>query len=232
MKAVALLFLLQLKHLFAVRVSAGVKQISNKSFSSTRLNMIKGLSSSKWDKLRMDEEGPSFSKEDIEELYEAQFPQSQVIDKVVAAHAGVVLIGEGSHGTHEHYLFRAELTKQLIEKGLCTGVLIEGDFPDTAGLHRYITGQSDDSLTACLERFERFPSWMWGNAVMRDFVSWLHKWNMQLQPHQRTGIFGLDLYSLNLSMEKVRLYQLICVTLCVCHACLLPINLNRQHVPH
>jgi hypothetical protein len=45
--------------------------------------------------------------------------------------AKFVLIGEGSHGTHEFYKERAKITQRLItEKGFC-GVCLESDFPDT-----------------------------------------------------------------------------------------------------
>ena len=40
-----------------------------------------------------------------------------------------VLIGEASHGTHEFYAFRAELTRQLVEHHGCRSVVIEGDCP-------------------------------------------------------------------------------------------------------
>jgi erythromycin esterase-like protein len=45
--------------------------------------------------------------------------------------AQLVLIGEASHGTHEFYATRAELTKRLIdEKGFCA-VALEADWPDS-----------------------------------------------------------------------------------------------------
>jgi len=41
-----------------------------------------------------------------------------------------VLIGEASHGTHEFYQLRAQITQQLItEKGF-TPVIVEADWPD------------------------------------------------------------------------------------------------------
>ena len=44
--------------------------------------------------------------------------------------APLVLIGEASHGTHEFYRIRAQITKRLIaEKGF-NAVAIEGDWPD------------------------------------------------------------------------------------------------------
>ena len=50
--------------------------------------------------------------------------------------APVVLIGEGSHGTHEFYRIRAQLTKRLIvEKGF-RAVAVEADWPDAYRVNR------------------------------------------------------------------------------------------------
>jgi erythromycin esterase-like protein len=41
-----------------------------------------------------------------------------------------VLIGEASHGTHEFYRLRAQITKRLIEEKEFNAVAIEADWPD------------------------------------------------------------------------------------------------------
>jgi erythromycin esterase-like protein len=55
--------------------------------------------------------------------------------------------------------------------------------------------------------FKRFPAWMWRNADVLDFVGWLRAHNDD-QPHARskTGFYGLDLYSMNASMDAVLSY--------------------------
>ncbi|MEA2295844.1 MAG: hypothetical protein QOE86_3483, partial [Solirubrobacteraceae bacterium] len=47
-----------------------------------------------------------------------------------AAAARFVLIGEASHGTHEFYRDRAEMTKRLIAEQGVTAVAVEADWPD------------------------------------------------------------------------------------------------------
>src|SRR5688500_6763387 len=44
--------------------------------------------------------------------------------------ARFVLIGEASHGTHEFYQQRAEITRRLIEEKEFTAVAVEADWPD------------------------------------------------------------------------------------------------------
>jgi erythromycin esterase-like protein len=124
-----------------------------------------------------------------------------------AGKARFVLIGEASHGTQEFYATRAELTQRLIQEKGFRMVALEADWPDALRVHRYVIGQSDETdASAALADFRRFPSWMWRNTVMRDFVAWLRDWNLRQNRSERTGIFGMDLYSLHASMEAVLVY--------------------------
>ena len=121
--------------------------------------------------------------------------------------ARFALLGEASHGTHEFYRERAEITKRLItEKGF-TAVAVEADWPDAWRVNRYVRGLSDDAdADAALSGFQRFPAWMWRNTVVRDFVEWLRDYNTGLSPLRQVGFYGLDLYSLFSSIEAVLTY--------------------------
>ena len=118
--------------------------------------------------------------------------------------ARFVLLGEGSHGTHDFYHERAEITKRLIiEKGF-SAVAVEADWPDAYRVNRYVHGEGEDAnADAALSGFERFPTWMWRNTVVLDFVEWLRNANSSRNENAKTGFFGLDLYSLFNSMEAV-----------------------------
>jgi erythromycin esterase-like protein len=118
-----------------------------------------------------------------------------------------VLLGEATHGTHEFYRTRAAITKRLIaEKGF-HAVAIEGDWPDSYRVHRFVRGSSDDAGAAdALSGFLRFPTWMWRNADVLDFVGWLRAFNDARAIDDRVGFFGLDLYSLYASIEAVLAY--------------------------
>ena len=119
-----------------------------------------------------------------------------------------VLIGEASHGTHEFYRERAVLTKRLILENGFSAVAIEGDWPDASRVHRYVTGESSDAdAVDALSGFQRFPSWMWRNADVLDFVGWLREHNDGISDRRRrAGFYGLDLYSLHASIEAVVAY--------------------------
>ena len=135
---------------------------------------------------------------------------SGALDELVAlaAEAKFVLIGEATHGTHEFYAVRAEITKRLIRDHGFAAVAAEADWPDAYRVNRYVRGDRsiadpDDALSD----FERFPRWMWRNTVVRDFVGWLRGHNETIaNPAQKAGFYGLDLYSLETSIEAVVAY--------------------------
>ena len=116
-----------------------------------------------------------------------------------------VLIGEASHGTHEFYRERAQITKRLIQEKGFDAVAVEADFPDAYRVNRYVKRESDDKdALQSLEGFKRFPQWMWRNADVLDFIGWLRTYNDDLAANKpKIGFYGLDLYSLHASMEAV-----------------------------
>jgi erythromycin esterase-like protein len=126
----------------------------------------------------------------------------------LAKHARYVLIGEASHGTHEFYRIRAEITKRLIREVGFSAVAVEADWPDAYRVNRFVRGATDDGeATDALSGFRRFPQWMWRNSDVLDFVGWLREFNDQRPDDARkVGFYGLDLYSMHASIAAVLEY--------------------------
>src|SRR2546421_8335957 len=119
-----------------------------------------------------------------------------------AGDARVVCLGEASHGTAEFYEMRARLTRDLIERKGFTVVALEADWPEAQRLDRYVRGTTVESHPE--QAFDRFPTWMWANRQVMDFVDWLKEFNESIRdPGDRVGIYGLDLYSLHRSIAAV-----------------------------
>ena len=118
--------------------------------------------------------------------------------------ASLVLIGEATHGTHEFYRIRADLTRALILHRGFTCVAAEADWPDAYRANRWVRLLGDD-LTAeeALADFTRFPRWMWRNREVVRFLRWLRAENASRSADARVGFYGLDLYSLHRSMARV-----------------------------
>ena len=121
--------------------------------------------------------------------------------------AGLVLIGEATHGTHEFSRTRAELTKALISRQGFNLVAVEADWPDAYRVNRWVRhASSETSAETALDDFTRFPRWMWRNRDVVDFLQWLRTHNAAMAESQRAGFYGLDLYSLHASIDAVLSY--------------------------
>lgn len=118
--------------------------------------------------------------------------------------ARVVLLGEASHGTAEFYRARAAITRRLIQEHGFSIVAVEADWPDAAAIDRRVRGKPHREMDP--PPFSRFPTWMWRNTEVRDFVDWLTRHNRSLEPADQTGFFGLDLYNMNASIAAVLEY--------------------------
>ena len=122
--------------------------------------------------------------------------------------ATFVLLGEASHGTHDFYFTRAEITKRLIREKGFQAVAAEADWPDADRVNRFVQGRGRDSTAdQALGGFSRFPIWMWRNREVEHFVSWLRDYNeARALGAPQAGFYGLDLYSMNTSRQEVIRY--------------------------
>ncbi len=116
----------------------------------------------------------------------------------------VVLLGEASHGTSEFYLARAAITRRLVEEHGFNIVAVEADWPDAAVVDRHVRGGAG---AAGGTPFQRFPTWMWRNQEVLEFIGWMRAHNSQVgNPSARAGFYGLDLYNMSGSIAAVLAY--------------------------
>lgn len=103
--------------------------------------------------------------------------------------ARLVLLGEASHGTSEYYTWRARLSRRLIQEHDFSFIAVEGDWPDCYAINRYVQDfdDVDESALDVLQRFERWPTWMWANWEVAALIGWLCKHNDPLPPQRKTG---------------------------------------------
>lgn len=119
-----------------------------------------------------------------------------------------VLLGEATHGTHEYYTWRAEISKRLIEEKGFSFVAVEGDWPDCFKINRWVKGfpGTESSIQDVLKGFKRWPTWMWANHEIAAFAEWMRKHNEKRDSGKKVGFYGLDVYSLWESLETIVSY--------------------------
>ena len=122
--------------------------------------------------------------------------------------ARIVMLGEATHGTHEYYTWRMQISRRLIEEKGFNFIGVEGDWPDCYRINRYVKNYPNSGTTAeeVIRKFERWPTWMWANWEVVAFAEWLRRHNMQQAQQQRIGFYGLDVYSLWESLDAIMDY--------------------------
>jgi protein-L-isoaspartate(D-aspartate) O-methyltransferase len=117
----------------------------------------------------------------------------------------VVLLGEATHGTAEFYQARARITEMLVDRHGFNIVAVEADWPDAAVYDAYVRGLTRPVLPKSV--FSRFPTWMWRNGQVAEFLNRLKEINATIgDPDRKAGFYGLDIYSLGASIEAVLQY--------------------------
>lgn len=138
---------------------------------------------------------------------EARGDVNSLVDRMKGAR--FVLMGEASHGTSDFYRWRAHISKDLILKGGFRYIAVEGDWPDTYLVNRFVKGRADmgeDARNVLSGAYKRWPTWMWANEEVLEFVTWLRNHNQTLPEEKKVGFFGLDVYSLWESIAVLRSY--------------------------
>ncbi len=122
--------------------------------------------------------------------------------------AKIVMLGEASHGTHEYYTWRSYISRKLIKEKQFNFIAVEGDWPDCYQLNLYIKHLNKDAkhVTEVLQKFNRWPTWMWANWEIAALAEWLKKHNESLPGKNKIGFYGLDVYSLWDSLNAITEY--------------------------
>jgi erythromycin esterase-like protein len=118
--------------------------------------------------------------------------------------ARLVLLGEATHGTSEFYRARAAISRRLVERHGFNIVAVEADWPDAARIDRYV--RLKPHAPSEEQAFARFPTSMWRNREVHDFVDWLWAHNRARAESERVEVRGLDVYSLRASIAAVLAY--------------------------
>ncbi|MFS0690145.1 erythromycin esterase family protein [Sporosarcina sp. 179-K 8C2 HS] len=127
-----------------------------------------------------------------------------ILDRI--GDARIVMLGEATHGTSEFYKVRAALSKRLIQEKGFTIIAVEGDWPSAQSVNRYVKGFDEEGRSArqvLTESFNRWPTWMWANEEVEELVEWLKVDNDGKEEAEKTGFYGIDMYSLYESIDEV-----------------------------
>lgn len=116
----------------------------------------------------------------------------------------IVMLGESSHGTQEFYEWRRLISQELISRHGFNFIAVEGDWPPSAELNRFIHfKKKNETARMALRHFQRWPTWMWANTEIMELAQWMKKYNEEKTKTEKASFFGLDVYSLFESIDEV-----------------------------
>lgn len=112
----------------------------------------------------------------------------------------IVMLGEATHGTSEYYEWRSKISMELIQKHGFQFIAVEGDWPPCQRVNDYLTGKTQKNAVEALLAFDRWPTWMWANREVAEFISELKSYNDHSK--RPVSFHGLDVYSLIDSIDE------------------------------
>jgi erythromycin esterase-like protein len=104
--------------------------------------------------------------------------------------ARLVLLGAGSHGTSEYYQMRQRITRELIQRENFRFIAAEVGKADGKRVDAYVR-RGRRAPDEPRQTFNRFPTWMWRNIDVLEFVEWLRTDNDRY-PDAKVAFHGLD----------------------------------------
>jgi len=120
--------------------------------------------------------------------------------KAVIGDAVVVALGEGTHGTREHFRMKHRLTEFLVREKGFTHFLIEANGPETERVNDYVLG--GEGTARAVVAGMRF--WTWDTREVVDLVEWLRAYNTTAATKVR--FLGFDMQYGKLAMEDTRAF--------------------------
>lgn len=123
-----------------------------------------------------------------------------------AAQKKAALLGEASHGTHEFYHWRDQISRRLITEAGYSFIAVEGDWSAILHLDRYVRdlpGAAESAREALL-KIDRWPLWMWANAEVAEMGEWLRAHNRERTDNHKVGIHGIDIYGMWDSLSEIQ----------------------------
>lgn len=117
--------------------------------------------------------------------------------------ARIVGLGEGTHGTREHFQMKHRLVEHLVTQLGFSIFAIEANMPEAQELDAYVLGGEGD-----VERLiGGMYFWTWNTEEVRDLVEWMRRFNAAEKARnspRRVHFTGFDMQTGSVALAKVR----------------------------
>jgi erythromycin esterase-like protein len=122
--------------------------------------------------------------------------------------ARVVGLGEGTHGSHEHFRAKHRLFEFLVREKGFTVLAMEANVPEASAIDEFIKGDDRAPDAPNVESLIRgMGFWIWNTEEVRDLVVWMRSYNRNYRDapgFQRLRFAGVDMQKGAMSLGIVR----------------------------
>ncbi|HEV7922562.1 MAG TPA: erythromycin esterase family protein, partial [Thermoanaerobaculia bacterium] len=109
--------------------------------------------------------------------------------------AGLVGLGDGTHGTHEFFEMKLRTIEFLVREMGFTAVAMEAPFADWTQLNDYVLGGQGDPRTILLQH-RGLGYFMWANDEVVAMANWMREYNMTRGERPPVQLAGMDVFDL------------------------------------
>ena len=120
----------------------------------------------------------------------------------VLAEAGIVGMGEATHGTWEFQALRHRLVRTLVVEHGLRAVAFEDNFAGLRPADEYVR-HGEGNLDAAMDAF---GDYMFHTAEVRRLLAWLRWYNEGRPAGDRVGVYGVDMQTAGDAARRVRAY--------------------------
>lgn len=116
------------------------------------------------------------------------------------ADAGVVGLGEATHGTREFFELKGRILRHLVVEYGVRAVALESNLPETMALYDYVVFGDGDPREALAD----LGSWVWRVESVLALVEWLRAFNADRPPDDRVKFYGFGGHHTHGAVERLR----------------------------
>lgn len=125
--------------------------------------------------------------------------------KAMIGDARIVGLGEGTHGSREHFQLKHRLLEHLVAELGFSIFAIEANMPEAQELDAYVLGGDGDVNRLIGGMY----FWTWNTEEVRDLVEWMRRFNAAEKARgsaKRVHFTGCDMQAGAVALERVRAF--------------------------
>ena len=133
-------------------------------------------------------------------------PASDLADmeplRSVVGSAGIVAMGEATHGTREFFLMKHRMLRFLVEKMGFTVFAIEANWPESLAANDYVVNGNGDPAVVLAGLY----FWTWNTEEVLDMIRWMREYNQDPAHREKLKFYGFDIQYARVAAQNVEAY--------------------------